>query len=823
MTSIDKGRCDSTVDHSLKFITDHHFNDTFALLVVFLSFNHFVAPCVLAVFVLTTRCRDFLATCFIRLFLAKRPFEELRQQRFGSLSRAAVTKKGQITPSATAGRFAVFSTVSLLALEIGIAALLKLRGNQYFTRPLENLAMSIVASSLINDPKDCLSYATSCSILYGLISSFSQKFADFSNFQLTLDSLLGSGFLYGQLDLTRSHLWFSKVAVEFTRWAPYFRKYFGVLRYFVSFHIVVFQFYRNMTTPFPSTRPSEENTFQPAPPGVSPFPNSVASTPGPTASAMINSSSGVQISTTNSGSSSLTSNLPTIIQKPQFSKYVTEHNLSELPITSPSQSNSQTISTNLTMSNNGEMKTHANYTNQFFEAEVNLPDEYDEPNPDYFYISTWNLENFILQLFKFNNHHLIPPLWSIFATIKTMSFERKQVKHRKGLETKPREPNAQLNHLVASGDALNSSVFNGSRSTDCMALIAPFADDYNDLHLIPINQKENSYQVCVNTIGSTQITFHIRNLFEGELLVLVNGVIWTQVSSAIVSEKSGEEYTVVSGLVPSCSYDIQFVNRFARGEDFLIADLMVRTSPKKGEVKEPLDFSFPSYYHRKFLSPLLTLKHSVLTTNTNLAEKRAKLKKTKKEISKKLSSLRQEIDHLKAKISQNANQDEKSAFKMDNLKTVLQQSEANLCKLEDELKALTSQQLCLEKEYLKCKDKHLRKQMEYGKLRATLEQESKSYDEQLYKLQLELNQLTSKKEKTGAKREKLKKEVAQQEEGLDNLKESFLTKREEERKARQEQRAIELNDYELKVKGLEQDISRIEGENDAMRSVLPAF
>ena len=226
-----------------------------------------------------------------------------------------------------------------------------------------------------------------------------------------------------------------------------------------------------------------------------------------------------------------------------------------------------------------------------------------------------------------------------------------------------------------------------------------------------------------------------------------SGVIWSEVSCALILEHVGEEYVVVNGLVPSCSYDIQFINRLNHRDDYLVSDLIVRTCGNNNAIAgkfENLDFSFPSYYHRKFLSPLLTLKHSVLTTNANLSDERTKLKKTKKEFSKKLSLLRQEIDYFKGRISQNATHDEKSTLKVENLKVALQQSETAVNKLEMQLKTLTEKELELEEEYLKKKDLHLKNQLEFSKLEESLSKDLKNSEGRFQKVNQELVQLGSK-------------------------------------------------------------------------------
>ncbi|KAL6949091.1 hypothetical protein ACO0QE_001579 [Hanseniaspora vineae] len=102
------------------------------------------------------------------------------------------------------------------------------------------------------------------------------------------------------------------------------------------------------------------------------------------------------------------------------------------------------------------------------------------------------------------------------------------------------------------------------------------------------------------------------------------------------------------------------------------------------------DFSFPSFYHRRFASPIVTLKNSVLTTNWNIAEERNKLKKMKKDFSKRLQTLKNEEVTLSGKIGKiGQTHEEESArisSKIDNLKKTVHQLETiTIPVLEDDI------------------------------------------------------------------------------------------------------------------------------------------
>lgn len=852
----------------IAFAKKHRFKDTLALFIVFLSFNHFASLCLLISFVIATRFRNFLTNSFIALFLSKKPSPPMAEV-------SHVEDQANVQSSASSNEKRLSSlhswrsrrnfSLPLLIGEMLVATILKLYGEDYFLHPIENLALSILASSMINDPKDCLSYATSCSVLYAVALHVYHKIGILQQLEeVFTHSDLVHTFPLSLITKTVSKPQGSAPAGHLCQLMLWIDRYGRHLLYYISFHIVVFQFRQSTLSQYydddkqkstkksvsakneaakgqrVSSLSSMKNTSEASNGGL-PLPLNQLQNPNERASAG-STSQDSNITASTSGLTKKCSKDRRIL--PYFTGVVSHYEAFEASLTYAGQDNSQTVPTNVTVpsptSSQATDGVERTYINQFYDIKVEFGKNKETRNLKLDVTATSNLENFIRQLFTRKNQHLIPQLWSIIVTLKTTNFEKKFLNGSKEIPLTPTNSgtaseNESSNTIItptnsngnANDDQATESVFNKLQSSGTMALIAQTAfDDYAQLHLVSskdniFKKDDKDYKVCIIEIASNSITFHIENLHEGELIVLVNGVIWSEVSCALILEHEGEELVVVGGLVPSCPYDIQFINRLRQMEDYLISDLMVRTVGSKdaSEKFETIDVSFPSYYHRKFLSPLLTLKHSVLTTNTNLAEARVKLKKSKKEVSKKLNALRQDIDHYKSKISQNATTDEKNASKVESLKTAHQQSEATLCKLEERLRKLTDEEFELEEEYLRQKDCHLRRQMEYGKLEDSYSKSLNDAKTKRSKLEQELTQLSSKKEKLIVRRERLQKEVDQSTMEFENFKSQFLSKREKDRIKRQEIRAREANELEMTIKGLEQDISRLEGENGNLQNV----
>lgn len=340
-------------------------------------------------------------------------------------------------------------------------------------------------------------------------------------------------------------------------------------------------------------------------------------------------------------------------------------------------------------------------------------------------------------------------------------------------------------------------------------------------------EPSGSYAVCVVDIAAHAITFHIRNLVAGELIVLVNGLIWSEVACTLVMERVGEEYVVVSGLVPASAYDIQFVNRLDGGaSDWVCADLAVRTGGENStggdSSPSPEPAPFPSYYHRTFRSPLLTLQHSVLTTNTNLADERQKVKRTRKEISKKTAALRAELASVRARLAQSGAAEEQGGARIETLKLQVAQSEARVAEREARLQAATAELAARDDAYRGAKDRHLKLELELGKLREPLRAQLHRLTERGGRAANERAGLEARLARLEQRHATLQRQWQEQEEALGRFRAQFTQHRERARARRLEHRQRETNDLELECKALEQDVSRLEFENEGMRGGLAA-
>lgn len=163
------------------------------------------------------------------------------------------------------------------------------------------------------------------------------------------------------------------------------------------------------------------------------------------------------------------------------------------------------------------------------------------------------------------------------------------------------------------------------------------------------------------------------------------------------------------------------------------------------------DFSFPSFYHRRFASPIVTLKNSVLTTNWNIAEERNKLKKMKKDYSKRLQTLKNEEVTLSSKIEKiGQTHEEESArisSKIDNLKKTVHQLETiTIPALGNDI-VLGEQKL--KEETKKYESQHQGIELQYNKVKfqeKTIKDEIDQLNSKLFSLKSKVSRIYSKNE-----------------------------------------------------------------------------
>ena len=857
--------------------------------------------------------------------------------------------------SAAVRHWSWLNTTLYLGTEFGMATLLLVYAPSYFVAPIETLAISILVAFLVHDPRDSLNCATACTILYAVtlniikLLTLAPLGGTGNNFKpggngivfgttglssrlpligtedvaLLYTSSSTPGMFSGPLSMktpVESQWWLWLVRLKLVRslWEEYIRQ----VCYYLSFHIVVYQFthtiitvpssVNNSLTCFDFSDKFTDFNFSSA----SDVDNDVSrdenilngttvsmprSLPIPKAPNVGNNKERTDINTdecTNkpSGNNKPASNdnarpvtlrdnnsnsTSVSVNGPYFSSLVTNVKAYRA---FPSDTNKGDI---------GNIDEARGFTirNDTYELLVDLQgqeNEHRSQTSDFEtkVSNTTNLEVFIRYLFSMRVRTLLPPLWSIFTTLRAANLERRFLEitdfHKcDGSSSMNNELLPLFSAASGGGDTDGNNVTKGTDiAIDSMALVTQRDkniinnsnnnnnnnSDFDRLNIAPefarnsiFRRLDYEYKVRISNIGTHSLSFHIKNLKSDDLLILVNGLIWSEIGEeeehyGDTQDKSKNEKTrdegyksvVVSGLVPMYSYNIQIVSRLDGVNNLLIAEFAVRTrgvgdsgigggGSSNGGVGvggsnvidgeqdaddlydiEDLDEEeegLPSHYRKRFSSPFLTLRHSILTTNTNLDAERTKLKKTKKEVNKQLGMLRQEIEYYKGRIEQSSVTGEKNLSKVENLKTALQQNKLTLERLESSLEQLSREEQELEVIHLERRNIHLKKELDYSRFKTTLEEQHTVLDKKVQSLKSECSQLATRREKLDIRNKRILSDMEQTGEML----KSFVQRKEKEREQRRQMRIIENNELQQVIKSLEQQIDSVTEENENMR------
>lgn len=845
--------------------------------------------------------------------------------------------------SAAVGHWSWLNTTLYLGTEFGIATLLLVYAPSYFVAPIETLAISILVAFLVHDPRDSLNCATACTILYAVTLNIIKlltlaPLGGTGNLKsggngLTLGTtslssrlpLIGTedvallytssstpGLFSGPLSVkipveSQWWLWLLRLRLVRSLWEEYIRQ----VCYYLSFHIVVYQFTHTIIT-VPSSVNSltcfdfgdkftdfnfdsssnadnvntdDDNRFNDTTVSMPrSFPVSKVPNVG-------NTKEKTDISTdecTNkpSGSNKLA---PSDDVRPVFLRD-NNSNPTNIHINGPYFSS---LVTNIKAyrafssdSNRGDIGSvdEANglaTNNDTYELLVDLQsrgDQHGGQTSDFETVvsNTTNLEVFIRYLFSMRVRTLLPPLWSIFTTLRAANLERRFLEitdyHKCDGSSSMNNELSPLFSAACGGDKGGNDVTKSMDiAADSMALVTQkdhsskgftnnrnTCDDNNDfdrLNIAPefardsiFRRLDYGYKVRISNIGTHSLSFHIKNLRSDDLLVLVNGLIWSEIGEEEYygdnrdKDKNGEvkeeeekrglegyKSVVVSGLVPMYSYNIQIVSRLDGVNNLLIAEFAVRTrgigesnviegEQDADDLYDIEDFDeeeegLPSHYRKHFSSPFLTLRHSILTTNTNLDAERTKLKKIKKEVNKQLGMLRQEIEYYKGRIEQSSVTGEKNLSKVENLKTALQQNKLTLERLESSLEQSSKEEQELEVVHLEKRNIHLKRELDYSRFKTTLEEQQTVLNKKVQSLKSECNQLATRREKLDIRNKRILNDMDQTGEML----KSFVQRKEEEREQRRQMRILESNELQQVIRSLEQQIDSVTEENENMR------
>jgi hypothetical protein len=198
----------------------------------------------------------------------------------------------------------------------------------------------------------------------------------------------------------------------------------------------------------------------------------------------------------------------------------------------------------------------------------------------------------------------------------------------------------------------------------------------------------------LNEVGHCYVRYIFENVVAFETVgfdpslrssfsVHVNGILWPQVSiQSFIDEptdrpasKEDPFLVIVYGLTPMTQYDIEILCAYkAASSPLTCLKICVSTiSGKNTDTNGPAGTT-PA----RPLSPVTTLLDTLTTTQMTLSEEKSSLKRLRKDHTKRLTSLRQEIDSMRSKIDSTDKNDERNRRKVLSLREAVRQIEEEI-------------------------------------------------------------------------------------------------------------------------------------------------
>ncbi|KAJ2892770.1 hypothetical protein MKZ38_009387 [Zalerion maritima] len=344
---------------------------------------------------------------------------------------------------------------------------------------------------------------------------------------------------------------------------------------------------------------------------------------------------------------------------------------------------------------------------------------------------------------------LMQPLWAAIASTKIVMTKEMELSGQKKLRKKPSELGTVVNRdfyaqegLIWQSDVDSEEAFFATSSF-------PDVDPAED-PVIDTRHPDSS-----SLIDSTK-PFYVR----------VNNAIWPSMQMLAVAVKEGGEedeegeeeeeeadakamrwYVRISGLAPNANFRCEFISTHT-GD--VIFSTSFKTRPAMTADAEMM--SSPSHPPRtqRPESPVTTLKSSIKSLESKLADEKNRLKTIKKDNQAKVKSLRKELERLSTSIQSSGNNDAKYRQKIQNnahQKQVneeqAEQFDAELRQLREANKSTVKSKTQIESKFNHEKDKFTKSESEFKAFKNQLEQSVRSLDAEKTTLQNKRNKVAT--------------------------------------------------------------------------------
>lgn len=312
-----------------------------------------------------------------------------------------------------------------------------------------------------------------------------------------------------------------------------------------------------------------------------------------------------------------------------------------------------------------------------------------------------------------------------------------------------------------------------------------------------------------------------------ELSVTVNGVLWPQVNASC-SEENSAFFLFVDGLTPFSEYSVEI----ACGENVLFKH-GVKTEyserlkgaansgrSRANSVGNPGTSSLSSSVPARPVSPVTTLLESLTTAQMTLSEEKSKTKKLRKDYSKRLASIRQEMENTRSKMESNLKQDSKSRHKIEQLRMSLPALDEELAMKQSEFEELNEIVTEASAEHKAKKKTFEERQQQLTKLEKEAQKVKKEADEKEASSQQEIVQLKTKLDRIQGRRAKAANDVSRVEREIRAELDTCLQRLMAERGKRQAKRQAMENEFSSNINKMAKGVENLRQEASIIQQMM---
>lgn len=208
------------------------------------------------------------------------------------------------------------------------------------------------------------------------------------------------------------------------------------------------------------------------------------------------------------------------------------------------------------------------------------------------------------------------------------------------------------------------------------------------------------------------------------------------------------------------------------------------------------------------ISPITTLLDTLTQLQVKLTDIKQTIKKSRKEHTKKVSSMKVELEQIKSKLGNNDKNDERVKRKLLSLKSIVKQ-------LETEIEALEERGRMLEKQISETNYETIKKEREelieaVEKKTKTEQELRESYDSKLEALRSEVHGLNAKKDRLSTKKQKFLSDLEKLESELTTLIEAEIKRRNQAREEKLKRRNNLFNEFSSAINQMETTIKKMQ-------------